>query len=386
MENKELYTISDLVDGTDMLHICKRLNNSKRDYLFVNKYQGKHVPVSPLDVFERVKELYDKSYIYLCDKKKILVIGFAETATAIGEIFYGYCLNDEKSVDAIEYVHTTREKSNCKKLIEFQEEHSHATEQNLYTDKESLDFDTIVFVEDEITTGNTILNFINEFNKIKKVDSYFVVSFANWQTEEWKNKFKENNVKAISLVSGTLKKDLAPLNMEPKNALNISSDLCNVTFNIHEWSIPVDKANVGISREEYNSLLDYGFKNYQSLLTYLDKDDTIEVVGTEEYMFFPLYIASSLKELGYDTYYHATTRSPIMISENCIIKDGVQIPSAYDEKRINYLYNLDRGYNKVFIFCKDTINYIFMYKMISIYLHYGVDMKNIHFIIVKTHN
>ena len=29
-------------DVNDMIHICKRHNNPKREYLFVNKYQGKH--------------------------------------------------------------------------------------------------------------------------------------------------------------------------------------------------------------------------------------------------------------------------------------------------------------------------------------------------------
>ena len=34
-------------DLNDLIHICKRVNNCKREYLFVNKYQGKHIPVSP---------------------------------------------------------------------------------------------------------------------------------------------------------------------------------------------------------------------------------------------------------------------------------------------------------------------------------------------------
>ena len=38
IKNKSSFDIDDLI------HIAKRTNNKKRDYLFVNKYLGKHIP------------------------------------------------------------------------------------------------------------------------------------------------------------------------------------------------------------------------------------------------------------------------------------------------------------------------------------------------------
>ena len=45
-ENKSQFELNDLI------HICKRLNNNKREYLFVNKYQGKHIPENPENIIK----------------------------------------------------------------------------------------------------------------------------------------------------------------------------------------------------------------------------------------------------------------------------------------------------------------------------------------------
>ena len=39
-------------DVEDVVKICKRRNNNKREYLFVNQYQGKHIPCSPSKIIE----------------------------------------------------------------------------------------------------------------------------------------------------------------------------------------------------------------------------------------------------------------------------------------------------------------------------------------------
>ena len=59
-------------DVNDMIHICKRHNNPKREYLFVNKYQGKHYPANPKDVLRVFDELFyeiEKKYIAFSSPK-----------------------------------------------------------------------------------------------------------------------------------------------------------------------------------------------------------------------------------------------------------------------------------------------------------------------------
>ena len=68
----------------EIASLAKRENNTKRNYLVINKYQGKHIPVSPgkaLDMFSALAELVRRRY----PNERLLVVGFAETATAIGE-------------------------------------------------------------------------------------------------------------------------------------------------------------------------------------------------------------------------------------------------------------------------------------------------------------
>ena len=138
---------------SDLVNIAKRENNNKRGYLVVNPLQGKHVPASPTDsfrLFHQLSNLIADKY----DKESTLIIGFAETATAIGA-----CVAADLDMH---YVQTTRECIEYVDYIFFEESHSHATEQKLVRNGiERLimkgKIKRIVFVEDEVTTGNTIL-------------------------------------------------------------------------------------------------------------------------------------------------------------------------------------------------------------------------------------
>lgn len=80
-------------------------------------------------------------------KETLLVIGFAETATAIGA-----AVAAELGAD---YMQTTRELVPDAEYLYFSEEHSHATEQKLVKndiDRALRTIDRILFVEDEVTT------------------------------------------------------------------------------------------------------------------------------------------------------------------------------------------------------------------------------------------
>ena len=67
----------------DLVKIAKRENNTKRNYLVVDPLQGKHIPVVPskaLDLFTALADTFREKY----KDEKLLLVGFAETATAIG--------------------------------------------------------------------------------------------------------------------------------------------------------------------------------------------------------------------------------------------------------------------------------------------------------------
>lgn len=112
--------------AADTLRIAKRYNNPKRSYLLVNPLQAKHIPVSPAAALEMMGALGDQVAAKYPEAR--LVIGFAETATAIGA-----AVAARLGPDCL-YVHTTREALDGDWIL-FREEHSHAAEHRLCADQ-----------------------------------------------------------------------------------------------------------------------------------------------------------------------------------------------------------------------------------------------------------
>src|SRR5699024_8839894 len=144
----------------------------------------------PSMIFEIYEELRKNLVRGLNPGEKVAIVGFAETATAIGNYMAAMIEN------CVYYTQTTRENfPSIKPLISYEEEHSHATSQKLYGDLNQLiKCDRIIFVEDEISTGRTILNFIKEFDKLDLNLKYSVASLLNWQNDEWTAIFKRNHI------------------------------------------------------------------------------------------------------------------------------------------------------------------------------------------------
>ena len=135
-----------------LVRVAKRENNTKRSYLVLNQLQGKHMasdPMETLAMFDQLAQLLAEAY----RGKRVLIVGFAETATAIGSRL-------AIKMDSL-YMQTTREKIEGVEYLYFTESHSHAVEQKLIqTDLDQIidEIDHIIFAEDEVTTGNTIFS------------------------------------------------------------------------------------------------------------------------------------------------------------------------------------------------------------------------------------
>lgn len=145
--------------AADTLRIAKRYNNPKRSYLLVNPLQAKHIPVSPAAALEMMGALGDQVAAKYPEAR--LVIGFAETATAIGA-----AVAARLGPDCL-YVHTTREALDGDWIL-FREEHSHAAEHRLCADHLADWIDrspAIVFVDDEFSTGRTLINMVQQLRE-----------------------------------------------------------------------------------------------------------------------------------------------------------------------------------------------------------------------------
>ncbi len=324
----------------DVLRVAKRYNNNKRKYLLVNPLQGKHMSVKPSQALEMMNALADK--VAQSNVKTKLVIGFAETATAIGAVcakkFGNNCI----------YLTTTRE--DITDYIEFKEEHSHAPGQKLYTknlNRYINDTNDIVIAEDEISTGNTIKNIITKIRSkfaYARSKRFVVASIINRLTDEKIEEFKQENIEFIYLVrieNRDFEEECKGLRItEPKKP--DLKNVPNMRF-IYISKTELD-ARKGIEVGKYNNFWDSEIKRlYNDIVSFLPNSGKILVLGTEEYMIEPLYLAEKIESSGnYDVYFHATTRSPIGISsrENYPINSGYSLHSFYDVDRKTYIYNI----------------------------------------------
>lgn len=273
-ENKSSFVIN------DMVAICKRNNNPNRDYLFVNKYQAKHYPVKAHNTLQLFYELYQEIKRQIPSDKRILVVGFSETATGIAQAIMHMAL-ENKDLKTVFYLQTTRESINTDiQNISFEEEHSHASTQKLYYRSDIPDYDTVLFIEDEITTGNTIVNFIEKFQKVKDGISFAAASILNWQNTKNRKIFQEKEIKRIYLVSGQMR-DNTPLIELKETTLEKPRLTSDVHYHLSDNLNP----RTGLTKEEFLVFQKTALNRLTSQVSRKSKEETIAVIGTEENMF-----------------------------------------------------------------------------------------------------
>ena len=329
----------------DLVRIAKRENNTKRNYLVVNQMQGKHIPTSPigaLKLFDCLADTFRDKY----DVKKMLVVGFAETATAIGS---------EVAISlGAKYIQTTREVIPSVEYLFFSEEHSHATEQKLVKDDidaVAAEIDRIVFVEDEVTTGNTILNIISILEKkYSNKFKYSVASILNGMSEESLKLYQEKAIDLFYLV----KTD------HSKYGEVADGFVCD--GNYYDC--------IERSPKEYSEIRVEGLVNARRLVEAKDyhkgcdalcdtiletlgniHNKRILVMGTEECMYPALYVGRKLEEEGNEVLSHSTTRSPIAVSceADYPLHDRYQLRSLYDDERKTFIYDIGEYDNIIIV-------------------------------------
>lgn len=335
--SRNMYTEQELV------RIARRENNNRRKYLVVNRLQGKHIPVKPCEALAMFRALAD-TVRGVYGREKILVIGFAETATAIGA-----AVAVELGAD---YMQTTREELPGVGYLYFSEEHSHATEQKLVRD--DLDgaagaLDRILFVEDEVTTGKTILNIIGILKRQygKKI-SFSVASVLNGMDKTALETYRDNGIELFWLV----KTDHSAYTRIAEAYRGDGTYIVCRGSGTGIGSIGaygrMDTRRL-VHPAEYQRFCE---SFYQDLVSRekMDGAQSILVLGTEEYMYPALYTAGRLEAQGRNVRFHATTRSPIAVSteEDYPLHTRYELCSLYDSRRITYIYDL-RKYDMVVI-------------------------------------
>lgn len=377
------------------LFIMAARRNKKRSFLFVSKILGKHLPIIPsmglltgslladqyttmktglelgkeLKLQQRFKE--EKPNVpenFIPSDISPVIIGFAETATALGQAFFA-------AFKKADYFHTTREIiSKAVPVITFEEEHSHATSHRCYISRDLLDNRReIVLVDDEMSTGKTAINIIRSIHAEFPRKVYSVVSILDWRSDEDVQKFKELEdeldikINCVSLLRGKF----TVFGHSPESEIGaeehiIGSSKRNVKKHYVDQISPAANSSfyggkledipyAAISGrfgmdEKTRNLMDARISDVAAELSGMSQGKRVLCVGTGEFMYIPMKTASLM---GGNVSYQSTTRSPIHIvnKEGYGARYGMAFPNPEDSEIQHYLYNVAPfQYDEVFVF------------------------------------
>lgn len=379
-----------------------RANNPKRNFLFISTVLGKHIELKP-DVCRLagyllasrlsddseltkniVKAFKESDYKNINDlfknffrcKEDILVLGFAETATGLG-------MSVASSIEDSYYLTTTREEiTEIESLLKFEEEHSHATTHKCFLlDKERLlKAERIVLVDDEITTGKSMLNIIKELKRVTNIKNYTILSILDWRNKEYLDLYdsfieeEDIDLEVLSLISGEIKiedtttfYDKEEKFLEGKIKLTNLNSLDRIELKTSHGleSYIKDSGRFGVEFKDIRSLEEKCKDIARDIEKELGALKKTLVLGHGENIYIPSRIAAYLNG---EVYFKTTTRSPIYAckEEFYPIKEK---HIFYDNDIKYYFYNKDkieRNYDRVILLTENDLN-IKLTKNISIF-------------------
>ena len=453
--------------------------NKKRSFLFASKVLGKYIAVHPYtpmlismilaEIFKMEvenegfyeeaswrlrealkglrsvpnKEAFEALKNASCElKKNTLFIGFAETATALGQgVFSAFKSN-------CTYLHTTRMPiSEEGPTLFFKEEHSHAVHHTCYgREIEDWDiFERIVLVDDEITTGKTALNLIKVLTQQTKIKEFVVISILDWRSTEDQLEYERLEealgikILCISLLKGSLSievlKDMDTLVSRSEKLEWLERNKELVEYNVKDYEEDCEQASkdrsayplnhtekicsmqkkwvwndIFVSIDEQIILETMGSDKISRKLGFIRKatgrfgvtakenkwfEEKAEAIGkvlgsyrqyknclclgTEEFIYIPCLIASTM---GDNVKFECSARSPIitMNESEYALTDAICFENPEDTALLSYIYNLEgKGYEEVFWILERNIEDAFKERICQAFMARGINA--IHFVI-----
>jgi hypothetical protein len=307
---------------------CATRQNPRRLYLFVSKVLGKHWPVRPGVMRDVQRRLAGK----IADLPgPVLVIGLAETATALGRGVAEEAAS-RAGRDDILYLQTTRYLLSHHLAFGFDECHSHAPDHAVYLPDPPLRSlfraaRTLVLVDDEISTGRTLIELACGYIGVNpRIERVALVSITNWLSDDRRLRLADALQRPVlfpALIEGDFVFDPDP-NFSPPDLPTVVA-----AGDRRHDAVVTDPARTGLIAGRW----------IPPPLPDLPRDRPLAVIGTGEYAYTPFRVALALEEEGHDVSFQSTTRSPILIGD--AIASRREFPDNYGDGIANYLYNLD---------------------------------------------
>ncbi|WP_107924659.1 phosphoribosyltransferase family protein [Lysinibacillus parviboronicapiens] len=394
---------------TDLFKMATRINK-KRQFLFVSTVLGKHLAVRPqvpiltgtllaMMYHEKLvgeealllptivqalkKQQHVQEILQQVEAKPLelleetLFIGFAETATALGHAVFNAFGSRAM------YIHTTREfLPELEPFVTFEEEHSHATSHRVYCEQPDklLQAKRIVLIDDEITTGNTVVNIIETLRqKFPDVKHYSVLSILDWRSAQQHEVFQQMEKKwdvtidFVAMMGGQFSCSGEPY-LSSKQVGITTQEVQDLTIlspkDCIEQKYYRSIAENGIDNKapymlatgrfmlttEQQAVQKNTIKRIAQQLKKLRSGGPALVIGTGEFMYVPMQIASYL---GEDVYIQSTTRSPIYCAHDTgyTITEKIAFECPENNGVENYLYNVQsHPYSELFLVVERIAN------------------------------
>lgn len=341
--------------GVLSLHDLVRIGvrrNPRRAHLLVSTVLGKHIPASPRDVAAVGHRLGRLAAPLVGRIENAIVLGYAETATGLGHLV----------ADAVgaDYLHSTRREVGATALT-FDEEHSHARRHLVLPDDPQLLCrpGPVVLVDDELSTGRTVLNTIAALQQLHPRDGYVVAAIVDVRDERARDAFDAAaaalgvRVDVVSLAQGSVSV-LADVHERVRPMLERAAVPTPSAARAAVRTVPVEtwpRAVRSGGRHGFTAAdADAARIAAQTCAVALAPSlvgSRVLVLGTEELMYAPLLVALELQEVapGAAVRFSSTTRSPVLVvdEQGYPIRTGVAFPSidaSAGEPPMRYAYNV----------------------------------------------
>ncbi len=326
--------------------------NPRRAFLFLSKVLGKHLPVAP----EKMAATHVRLAAMLPPDmpQPVLFIGMAETATALGQGIFEVWQAQHPGASAL-FLHSTRHQICDTEAFDFAEPHSHAPQQWLMLPPNQ-EFRTqlakmraLVLVDDEMSTGRTLLNLTQLCLRLApKLECVHVLCLTDFSSQAARESWQQNcqlPASRTALLHGEW--EFVPHENEaPKAALETMAQATS----------PAPLGDGGFGRcgiTHRLSLNNECLARWTRRLSALPTGAPVLVLGTGEFMFPAFKLALALQQRTAARVMNAaTTRSPIELWGS--IERRFSFTDNYGEGIANFLYNFHADDWAHTIICHET--------------------------------
>lgn len=351
--------------------------NPQRAFLFVSKVLGKHLPIPPGALLAAGKllalalagktdgeywasiingaagpafaELWahlEASRTPLPAQERTLFIGFAETATGLGQAVAD-CFSGESA-----YISTTRFEQTGGTPLTFDEAHSHARTHLLYLDPNDAFLRgcrRAVLIDDEFTTGNTAFRLVERLHAAYGIRRFVLLALLDNSSGEQRRAVEKRLGVEIEMIS-LLKSRIVSLEngAPPAPALADLTGAAGSAPTLLDPGIFLPGTGRRLMTQERLAALRRACRTAADKIGAPDAPRTL-YLGSGELIYAPALIAGFCGGGAF----HSTTQSPVFPLPGSAIVSGVRFDPADCYSAAGYLYNVpDGAYERAYLFAE----------------------------------